>query len=128
MRTLRSVLASLGRAPLKLSASLATVSLGVAVLIFALSISSALARLISERLERDGLVVTVIDARPSLHDPPHDLLDQQGVEALMSDVPGAVAASLIASTWSDEYIADGTVYRGFRISGGRMGHGVTAAG
>ncbi len=111
MRALRSVLTNLGRAPLKSSALLATVSLGVAVLVFALSISNALARLISERLERDGLVVTVIDGRPSPHGPPHDLLDQQGVEALMSDVPGAAAASLVASAWSDEYLANGTVYQ-----------------
>ena len=51
-------------ADLKSSLLLATIALGAAVLIFALSISSELARLIAEGLERDGMVVTVIDGRP----------------------------------------------------------------
>ena len=59
MRTLRSALSSLGRSPVKASAMLATVGLGIAVLIFALSISIATARLVDERLGRGELVVTV---------------------------------------------------------------------
>ena len=59
MRMLRSALTSLGRAPVKSSVMLATVGLGVAVLIFALSISTVFARLIAERLQGGGLVVMV---------------------------------------------------------------------
>ena len=63
MRTLRSVLSSLARSPFKSSITLATVGLGVGVLIFALSISSAFTRLIAEHLERNGRVVMVANAR-----------------------------------------------------------------
>ena len=59
MRTLRSTLSSLGQSPVKASVMLATVGLGVAVLIFALSISTAFSRLVGERLEDAGLVLTV---------------------------------------------------------------------
>ena len=62
MQTIRSILASLAHTPLKSSITLATVGLGVGVLIFALSISSAFTRLISENLERDGRVVMVANA------------------------------------------------------------------
>ena len=59
MRTLRSALGSLGRSPVKASVMLATVGLGVAVLIFALAISAAFARAIEERLEDRGLILMV---------------------------------------------------------------------
>ena len=59
MRALRSTLSSLGQSPVKASVMLATVGLGVAVLIFALSISTAFSRLVGERLEDAGLVLTV---------------------------------------------------------------------
>ena len=64
MRTLRSALRSLGRSPVKASVMLATVGMGAAVLIFALSISSAFARAIAERLEGPGLVVMVEVSSP----------------------------------------------------------------
>lgn len=112
MRTLLSVLTGLGRSPFKSSVLLATIALGVAVLIFALSISSTLDRLIAERLERDGLVVEVWAARGWQPKPgqPRDLMDRRGVDALMSEVPGAVAASLVQPA-HDEYVAAGTVYQ-----------------
>ena len=59
MGTLRSALTDLGRSPFKVSTLVATIALGVAVLICALSIGSALRRLMVERLERDGLVVAI---------------------------------------------------------------------
>ena len=48
MRTIRSVLTSLTRSPVKSLVTLSTVGLGVGVLIFALSISDAFSRLVSE--------------------------------------------------------------------------------
>ena len=53
MRTIRSVLTSLTRSPVKSTVTLSTVGLGVGVLIFALSISGAFSRLVSEQLDKE---------------------------------------------------------------------------
>lgn len=109
MRTLRAAPTGLGSSPLKSALLLATIALGVAALISALSISTALNRLMVERLERDGLVVHVYDAA----DPgqPSYPLNQQAVDALMSEVTGAAAASLFQTLASDEYVVGGTTYQ-----------------
>lgn len=109
MRTLRAAPTGLGSSPLKSALLLATIALGVAALISALSISTALNRLMVERLERDGLVVHIYDAA----DPgqPSYPLNQQAVDALMSEVTGAAAASLFQTLASDEYVVGGTIYQ-----------------
>ena len=109
MRTLRVAPTGLGRSPLKAALLLATISLGVAATISALSISSALNRLMAERLERDGLVVAIYDSA----DPgrPVYRLNQRAVETLLSDVSGATAASLVRPLDSDEYVLGGTIYQ-----------------
>ena len=99
MRTLRSALTSLGRSPVKSSAMLATVGLGIAVLIFALSISIATARLVDERLGSDELVVTVRVAVKSatggrLASSPSEY-HRQVTDALSRDIAGAAAVSPI---------------------------------
>ncbi len=97
MRTLRSALTSLGRSPVKSSAMLTTVGLGIAVLIFALSISNATARLVDERLGRDELVVTV---RVTVKSATGGRLpssaseyDRKVTDALTREIAGAVAVS-----------------------------------
>ena len=92
MRTIRSALTSLGRSPVKSSVMLATVGLGVAALIFALSITTALARLITERVEGDGLVVMVEikDEEPSSGRAEYR---QRVTDTLLNDIVGAAAAS-----------------------------------
>ena len=97
MRTLRSALTSLARSPVKSSAMLATVGLGIAVLIFALSISIATARLVDERLGSDELVVTVqVTAQSAtggrLASSPFEY-NRTMTEALSTDIVGAVAVS-----------------------------------
>jgi putative ABC transport system permease protein len=62
MKTIRSVLSSLARSPLKSTLTLLTVGLGVGVLIFALSISSAFSQLFKRQLENEGIVVMVANA------------------------------------------------------------------
>ena len=54
MRSIRSVLTGLARSPFKSGVTLATVGLGIAVLILALSISSAFSRLLAEQLAGRG--------------------------------------------------------------------------
>ena len=109
MRTLRAAPTGLGSSPLKSALLLATIALGVAALISALSISTALNRLMVERLERDGLVVHVYDAADQGQ--PSYRLNQEAVDALMSDVTGAAAASLVSTLASDEYVVGGTTYQ-----------------
>ena len=94
MRTVRSALSSLGRSPVKAAVMLATVGLGGAVLIFALSISTAFGRLISERLDGNGLVVTV---RVTDEEGDGEPVDSNGtVDTLLHDIVGAAAASPVA--------------------------------
>ena len=94
MRTVRSALSSLGRSPVKSAVMLATVGLGVAVLIFALSISTAFGRLVSERLGGNGLVVTV---RVADEEGRGESVDSNGiVDTLLHDIVGAAAASPVA--------------------------------
>ncbi len=112
MRTLRAAPTGLGRSPLKAALLLATIALGVAATISALSISSALSRLMVERLERDGLVVAIYGSSGSAGpDAPSYSLRQSAVDTLLSDVSGATAASLVRPLDSDEYVLGGTIYQ-----------------
>ena len=108
MRTLRSALTVPGRSPFKFSLLLATIAMGVVAMIFALSISGTMSRAITERLERDGLVVTIFD----YSDPgqPWYRLNQQAVDTLMSEVTGAEAASVVSDV-PEEYAVAGTIYQ-----------------
>ena len=113
MRTLRSVLTGLARSPVKSCITLATVGLGVGVLICALSIGSAFARTIAEHLERDGRVVMVANARRASHGGLEAVkpfqFDRQVVGALLHGVAGARAASPVTrADWTEFEIAGAT--------------------
>ena len=110
MRTLQATLRSLGRRPAKSSLTLATAALGVAVLIFALSTSAAVERLVSERLDADGLVVAVAVADRSpggTLGADGALLRKQVTATLLSDVGGVATVSSV----------DGVPFRSFVIGG-----------
>ena len=115
MRTLRSVLTSLARSPFKSFVTLATVGLGVGVLIFALSIGSAFARTIAEHLERDGRVVMVANARRASNGALEAVkpfqFDRQVVGALVHGVAGARAASPVTRAGWTEFEMAGTTYQ-----------------
>ena len=115
MRTIRSVLTSMTRSPVKSAVTLSTVGLGVGVLIFALSISGAFSRLVSEQLEKEGLVVMVanveIDEEGEQQQVRPPQFDANVIQALRSGVSGAVAASPVAFTPWTEYVVGGTNYR-----------------
>ena len=109
MRTLRSALSSLGRSPVKASVMLATVGLGVAMLIFALSISTAFARLISERLEGDGLVVMVqVEDEQASGGPPE--YRPKVTDTLLNDIVGAAAASSLEFADVTSYVVGQATY------------------
>lgn len=124
MKTLRSVLSSLVRAPLKSTLTLLTVGLGVGVLIFALSISGAFTRLIQAQLEKEGLVLMVANATYAEDTgeletvrPPE--FDDKVIETLRTDVPGVKAVAPIAGAVGggfgggmfNELAAGGVAYR-----------------
>ena len=115
MRTIRSVLTSLTRSPVKSTVTLSTVGLGVGVLIFALSISGAFNRLVSEQLEKEGLVVMVanveIDEDGELQQVRPPQFDANVVGALRTGVSGAGAASPVAFVPWTEFVVGGQQYR-----------------
>ena len=108
MRTIRSALTSLGRSPVKASVMLATVGLGVAMLIFALSISTAFAHLISERLEGEGLVVMVtVSDDEGVGEP----VDTNGLaDTLLQDIVGVAAASPVAPPMLTSFVVGQATY------------------
>ena len=111
MRTLRSALTSLRRAPVKSSVMLATVGLGVAVLIFALSISTVFARLIAERLEGGGLVVMVEVKTTGIHPPAFPAhYRQQITDTLLNDIVGVAAASTVGDVFLTSYLVGQDTY------------------
>lgn len=115
MRTIRSVLTGLARSPVKSFVTLATVGLGVGVLIFALSISGAFSRLVSDQLERGGVVVMVAnverDENGDLQQVRPPQFDGAAIDALRAGVSGTVAASPVAFTPWTEYVVGGDNYR-----------------
>ncbi len=114
MRTLRSALSSLGRSPVKTSVMLATVGLGVAVLILALSISTAFARLIAERLDGSGRVVMVQVSSPEADEKPGDGIPADDVrkiiDTLVQDVDSVAAATEIDSAFLTTFIVGDATY------------------
>ena len=115
MRTIRSVLTSLARSPVKSAVTVTTVGLGIGVLILALSISSALSRLLAEQLAGEGLVVMVANARTaadgSLEQVKPPQFDAEATAVLLDEVSGAVAASPITFAPWREFLVDGTGYQ-----------------
>jgi len=116
MRTIRSVFSSLSRSPLKSTLTLLTVGLGVGVLVFTLSISSAFQKFMTEQLEKDGLVITVANVQRSADTgqiepvrPPQ--FDQNVLSILLSDVSGVTWASPIGRGAFDQMVAGSTSYR-----------------
>jgi len=112
MRTLRSALDSLGRSPVKASVMLATVGLGVAVLIFALAISAAFARAIEERLEDSGLIAMVQVNSP-------DPTGRNGIPAgdvpkimdtLVHDITEVALASRVEYVYTNLFVAGADTY------------------
>ncbi len=116
MKTLRAVLASFARAPLKLSLTLLTVGLGVGVLIFALSISSAFSRYLERSLEKNGIVIMLMNATVSestgqMEPVRPSQLDENALEILKTDVPGTVAVAPVGTQPFNELSAGSGVYR-----------------
>jgi putative ABC transport system permease protein len=116
MRTIRSVVAGLGRSPLKSTLTLVTVGLGVGVLILALSISTTFNDLIDRQLSRDGIVLMVanatIDESAGELDavrPPE--FDENVAATLQVEVAGVSAVSSVSQRGFDELLVEDERYR-----------------
>ena len=101
MKTIRSVLSSLARSPLKSTLTLLTVGLGVGVLIFALSISAAFTKLFKRQLEQDGIVVMVANAEINKDTGEMEIIrppqfDGKVMDVLKTDVAGVKAVSPVS--------------------------------
>ena len=112
----RSVMSGIGRSPLKSTLTLLTVGLGVGVLVFALSISSAFSRLLERQLEQDGIVVMVSNAEVSestgeLEEVRPPQFDEDVLEVLSMDVEGVVAVAPVGRVPWSELVAGQTTYR-----------------
>jgi hypothetical protein len=115
MKMIKSVLKSLARSPVKSVLTLITVSLGVGVLILAVSVSSYLSRILSRELSQEGIVVTF--ANSEFNDegelervmPPQ--VDGNITNVVRSEVVGVDAIAPIAFTFWNEVKAGEHTYR-----------------
>ena len=105
----------MARSPLKSLLTLLTVGIGVGVLIFALSISWSITKMIDRQLESEGIVLMVANA--DFNDegeiepvrPPQ--FDENLIDILELEVSGLVAASPVVTPFWAEFVAEGTSYR-----------------
>ena len=115
MKTIKSVLKSIGRAPVKSVLTFVTVGFGVGILIVSIGMSSSFRDLIEGQLDQQGIVVSYANAEYSsdgvldtLRPPQSDayILDYIG-----SEVAGVEAISPIAPVEWSEFVVDSGLYR-----------------
>jgi putative ABC transport system permease protein len=116
MKTMRSVLSSLKRSPLKSTLTLLTVGLGVGVLIVALSTSFTFSRLMKTQLESQGIVMMVSNAEVSettgqVEPVRPGQFDEDVLSVLRSDIEGVEAVSPVGNVPWNELVAGGATYR-----------------
>jgi putative ABC transport system permease protein len=105
----------MARSPLKSILTLATVGIGVGVLIFALGMSSTFNKLMDEQLAREGVVVNYANAELNtdgnleLIRPPQG--DEFVLDIISTEVSGVVAATPITEVNFNEFVVDGTTFR-----------------
>lgn len=114
-RTIQSAFASMGRSPLKTILTLATVGIGVGVLIFALGMSRTFSELIETQLEQEGILVNYANAEMNsdgeleLVRPPQS--DEFVIDVIRTEISGVVAATPINAINFNEFVVGGTTYR-----------------
>ena len=105
----------MARSPLKSLLTLLTVGIGVGVLIFALSISSSITKMIDRQLEGEGIVLMVANAEFNDEGgiepvrPPQ--FDENLLDILTLEVSGVAAASPVTNPFWNEFVVEGISYR-----------------
>ncbi len=126
-KTIQSAFSSMARSPLKTILTLATVGIGVGVLIFALGMSSTFSRLMDEELTKEGIVVNYANASYNSEGQLESVRPPQGDEHLpdiiSSEVSGVVAVTPVANVGFNEFVVNGTTYRVRTIIGANEQYG-----
>jgi putative ABC transport system permease protein len=105
----------MARSPLKSVLTLATVGIGVGVLIFALGMSSTFNTLMEEQLSREGIVINYANAEYNTEGeldqvrPPQS--DENILDIISTEVSGVVAVSQVTNVNFNEFVVGGTTYR-----------------
>lgn len=105
----------MARSPLKSILTLATVGIGVGVLIFALGMSSTFNELVDNQLAKEGIVVNYAnavfnsDGELELVRPPQS--DQFIIDIIKTEVSGVQAVAPVNPIGFNEFIVNGTTYR-----------------
>lgn len=121
MKTFHAMIRELAHLPAKAYLTLFTVGVGIGVLILALSVSGSFAATVTEKLSKNGVIVSVANAERSddgrLEPVRPGQLDENVVSVLESDLGGAVVAAPISvPPWRDITV-DGAVYQVRRAVG-----------
>jgi len=114
MKTIKSVIRSLQRAPLKSFLTLLTVGLGVGVLIFALSISQTFSRRIKAELQNEGLILNLANAEYKDGEmervrPPE--FDENLIRIVKAEISGVQYAAPVTNAAWNQFIADQKHFR-----------------
>ncbi len=114
MKTIKSVIRSLGRSPLKSFLTLFTVGLGVGVLVFVLSISETFTKKIKDELENRGMIVNLANAEYSTTGlepvrPPQ--FDEKLTSIIKSEITGVQNVASVSNPFWNEFIYDQKQYR-----------------
>lgn len=126
-RTIQSAFSGMARSPLKTILTLATVGVGVGVLIFALGMSSTFTRLMDEQLAKEGIVVNYANAQFNSEGelesvrPPQS--DEHILDIISTEVSGVVAVTPVTNVGFSEFVVDGTTYRVRNILGANENYG-----
>lgn len=121
MKTFHAMIRELAHLPAKAYLTLFTVGVGIGVLILALSVSGSFAATVTEKLSKNGVIVSVANAERSddgrLEPVRPGQLNENVVSVLESDLDGAVVAAPISvPPWRDITV-DGAVYQVRRAVG-----------
>ncbi len=121
LRTIQSAFSSMARSPLKSILTLATVGIGVGVLIFALGMSSTFNRLMEEQLSTEGIVVNYANAAYTsdgeLESVRPSQADEHILDIISKEVSGVAAITPVTGIGFSDFVADETRYRVRSIRG-----------
>ena len=115
LRIIQSAFAGMARSPIKAILTLATVGIGVGILIFALGMSSTFNELMDEQLAKEGIVVNYSNAEFNSQGELELIRPPQGdefiLDVLSTEISGVAAATPVAALGFNEFVVDETTYR-----------------
>lgn len=121
MKTFRAMIREVAHLPAKTYLTLFTVGVGIGILILALSVSGSFAAVVTEKLSKNGVIVSLSNAELSddgrLEPVRPGQFDENVISVIESDLGDSVAAApVVTAPWRD-IIANGSVYQVRRVVG-----------